>query len=76
MLNKTKKTFAVALTAVVLTAASFAATGDAFAKGGGGGGHGGHGHGYGHFWGRGGIVLVDSGCWTWVPRYGRVNVCY
>jgi hypothetical protein len=74
MMNKTKKTLAVALTAVVLTAASFAATGEAFAKGG-GGGHGGHGHGHG-FWGRGGIVLIDSGCWTWLPGHGRVNICY
>jgi hypothetical protein len=45
-------------------------------KGGGmGGGH--HGHWGGH-WGRGfgGVVVIGSTCWRWIPGLGRVYVCY
>ena len=43
--------------------------------GGGMGGHHGHwGHGYGG--GFGGFVVIGPSCWRWVPRLGRVYVCY
>jgi hypothetical protein len=62
---------------IALTTASLAATGDALAKGSGGGGGGGGGKGNGHSWSSfgGGGVVIDSGCWRWLPGYGRVYVC-
>jgi hypothetical protein len=77
MFAKSKKILTIALAAVALTAASIAVTSDAFAKGGGGGGGGGgkgHGHGWSHFGGSS-IVIIDNGCWRWVPGHGRVYVC-
>ena len=72
MLTKSKKILTIALTAVAIT--SFAATGDAFAKGGGGGGKGGHGHYfYGGGYGYSTIVVVDS-CYRWIRGF-RVFVC-
>ncbi|MGA7488350.1 MAG: hypothetical protein WBW74_15610 [Xanthobacteraceae bacterium] len=73
MFAKSKKIITVAVAAAALAAASLAATGDAVAKnGGGGGGKGGHGW-HGGF--RSSIVVIDNGCWRWVPGYGRVWVC-
>jgi hypothetical protein len=78
MFANTKKILTIAVAAAAISVASLAVTGDAFAKGGGGGGGGmgghGHGFGWGHRWG-GGVVVIDSGCWRWVPGYGRVYVC-
>src|SRR5262245_44086180 len=78
MSAKSKKILTIAVAALALTTASIAATGDALAKGSGGGGSGGGGgKGNGHGWGRfgGGVVVIDSGCWRWLPGYGRVYVC-
>ena len=63
-----KTIFAVATAAAIGAAALIPAAASA-----GGGPHGGHG-----YWGRGfgGIVVIDSGCWRWVPGLGRVYVCY
>ncbi len=75
MFAKSKKIITVAVAAAALTAASLAATGDAVAKNGGGGGGGGKG---GHGWHPGfgsSIVVIDNGCWRWLPGYGRVWVC-
>ena len=74
MFAKSKKILTIALAAVALSAASIALTSDAFAKGGGGGGGKGHGHGWSHFGGSS-VVIIDNGCWRWVPGYGRVYVC-
>ena len=65
MIRKTIFAVAIGAAALIPTAAS--------AGGGKGGGpHGAHG-----YWGRGfgGIVVIDSGCWRWVPGLGRVDVC-
>jgi hypothetical protein len=77
MSAKSKKILNIAVAALALTTASLAATGDALAKGSGGGGGGGGGKGNGHGWSRfgGGVVVIDSGCWRWLPGYGRVYVC-
>jgi hypothetical protein len=67
-----KTIFAVA-TAAAIGAAALIPTSASAGGGKGGGSHGGHG-----YWGRGfgGIVVIDSGCWRWVPGLGRVYVCY
>ena len=82
MLRSYKKTLTVALTAIALTTASLAATGDAFAGGGGGGkGGGGGGKGGGGGWGHhhhgfGGLYVGGGGtCWVLV-RGVLVNICY
>jgi len=75
MIRKTM--FAVATVAAIGAAALIptAASAGGGGKGGGmGGGMGGH-HGYwGH--GFGGFVVIGPSCWRWVPRLGRVYVCY
>jgi hypothetical protein len=82
-MTKFKTIITAAIAALVLTTASLAVPGQAFA----GGGHGhfgiGHGHfGHGHF-GHGGFFghghhhrpfLAYNSCWKWSP-YGPVNVC-
>jgi hypothetical protein len=70
-----KTIFAVATAAAIGAAAlipTAASAGGGKGGGMGGGPHGGHG-----YWGRGfgGIVVIDSGCWRWVPGLGRVYVC-
>jgi hypothetical protein len=76
--REVQEILAIAVAALALTTASMAASGDALAKGsGGGGGGGGGGKGNGHGWSHfgGGVVVIDSGCWRWLPGYGRVYVC-
>ena len=77
-----RKTIFVVATAAAIGAAALIPT-EASAGGGGkgggmGGGMGGGPHGGHGYWGRGfgGIVVIDSGCWRWVPGLGRVYVCY
>jgi hypothetical protein len=71
-MTKTKKIITVALTAVAITTASLAATGNAFA----GGGH----HHHHHFF-RSGVYFatpVYASCWKWVffkGFYKKVYVC-
>ena len=65
---------AIGASALIPTAASAGGgKGGGMGGGMGGGPHGGHG-----YWGRGfgGIVVIDSGCWRWVPGLGRMYVCY
>jgi hypothetical protein len=72
-----KTIFAVA-TVVAIGAAALIPT-EASAGGGGKGGGMGGGHHWGHgHWGGGfgGIVVIGSSCWRWVPGLGRVYVCY
>ena len=75
-----KTIFAVATAAAIGAAALIPTAASAGGgKGGGmGGGMGGGPHGGPGYWGRGfgGIVVIDSGCWRWVPGLGRVYVCY
>ena len=70
-IDDSKKILDIAVSALALTTASMAASGDALAKGsgGGGGGGGGGGKGNGHGWSHfgGGGVVIDSGCWRWLP---------
>ena len=75
-----RKTIFAAATLTAIGAAALIPT-QAFAGGGGkgggmGGGH--HGHGGHGYWGGGfgGVVLIGPSCWRWVPRVGRVYVCY
>ena len=71
-MTNTKKIITVALTAVAITTASLAATGNAFA----GGGH----HHHHHFF-RSGVYFatpVYASCWKWVffkGYYKKVYVC-
>jgi len=66
---------AIGAAALIPTEASAGGGGKGGGMGGGMGGHHGHwGHGYGG--GYGGFVVIGPSCWRWVPRLGRVYVCY
>jgi hypothetical protein len=71
-----KTIFAVATVAAIGAAALIPT--EASAGGGKGGGMGGGYHGHNDNWGHGfgGFVVIDTSCWRWIPRFGRVYVCY
>ena len=76
-----KTIFAVATVAAIGAAALISTEASAgWGKGGGmgGGGMGGGYHGHHGYWGHGfgGLVVIDTSCWRWIPRFGRVYVCY
>jgi hypothetical protein len=72
-----KTIFAVATVAAV-GGAAFIPTEASAGGGGKGGGMGGHHRHWGGHWGRGfgGVVVIGSPCWRWIPGLGRVYVCY
>jgi hypothetical protein len=74
-----KNIFAVATVAALGAAALIPTEASAGGGGKGGGGfHSGgfHGHGGHVYKGRGfGVVVIESSCWRWIPRLGKVYVC-
>lgn len=73
-----RKTIFAAATLAAIGAAALIPTQASAGGGGKGGGMGGGYHGHHGYWGHGfgGLVVIDTSCWRWIPRFGRVYVCY